>query len=121
LATFIDLGATQRWQVCLCEFSNPTSKEAVKNYRPSPALIYCDIIPTTFVSKSLVRCLRTSFYHTFLDIALWFRFSVHLWRNGPFSRFWDNESFRNASPIACQQNTFNDYPTFQARNSMVII
>ena len=65
LAQTIDLGPNDRWEVGLCEFSNPTqNKRMIKpvlNVGETNALIYFNLIQPQFVENELIRSLRFIF------------------------------------------------------------
>jgi len=69
LAEPIELGSSDRWEVGVCEFTNPPN--SVGTFKPTllvcdtTGLIYCDLISPQYVGKILVRCLRTFIYPDF--------------------------------------------------------
>ena len=63
LAQPVDLSATDRWNVGVCEFTPlPTEADVFASLTDmvgKTTLIYCDLISQQFVGVQYVRCIRT--------------------------------------------------------------
>jgi len=66
LARPIELGYSDNWEVGMCEFSYPPNSVGTFKHTTvigdTTGLIFCDLIPSQYVGRALVRCMRTFIY-----------------------------------------------------------